>query len=147
MNFLSVPTVPVQQLASEEGSVGITEVELVAGSVQSVTVYGARPGGVPSGVANMSVRAGIAYAEPGRLHPHLSCLISNHVPVFIWGLREDVNKLVASVEGLMIGSRLVSVFLFLRPHLAGPGHGLRFRELSVTIIGAEGSMEPQVFLL
>ena len=122
----------------------ITEVELVSGTVLSVTVYDARQVAVPSAVANMAVRAGIGMAELGRSHRHLSSFFLEPVPVFIWGLRDDVNQLVASYEAHMVGSRAISLYLFLRPKLAGSRHGFRFRELTVTVIGSEGSLQPQV---
>jgi hypothetical protein len=143
VQFLSLPLVPAQQIASEEG-IGIMEVELVEGMVQSVTVYDASQPGVPSGVANMAVRAGILMAEPGRHHPHLQSLLAEHVPMFLWGLQDDVARILDSNEAHIAGSRVVHLYLFLRPRMAGPGHGHRFRELSVTVVGAEGSLQPQV---
>ena len=142
--FLKAPVVEAHQMASEEGTVAVTEVELVTGSVQTVTVYDARVAGVPAGVKSMSVRAGIAMVTSNQEFPHLSNLIVEHVPVLLWGLEADVARLLDANDLDSAGSRLVNMRLYLRARIAGLGHGMRFRELSMAILGDAGSLQPQV---
>ena len=143
--YLKTPVVPAHQMASEEGSVGVTELELVPGETQSVTVFDARLQAVPAGVATMAKRAGVVMAYENRADdPYLSNLICEQVPVLMWGPEGDVTRLYESHELDASGSRVVRLRLFIRPRV-GLGRGLRFRELYVIIVGAEAALQAQVF--
>ena len=89
-------------------------------------------------VSTPGVRVAVVAVGPSCEPPDLSMVIEK-VPIVLWGDAGDVDRaLMHANTDCAVGSRLLRLYLYVRPRVAALGPGLLFREMSIAILGDTG---------
>ena len=119
-------------------------VDRVSSNLTTVFIFDGRQLGMPPEMVKHTVRAAVVAVGSSREPPNLNNMVSEKVPILFWGEKDDVDKMLRYADPDTAGSKLVRLFLYLRPRVPALGQGLKFRELSIAIIGNASSLQPLV---